>query len=162
METLKGHNAYGMVNDGQRGHVGARPIFDWNMEHYGMADRVTLIEELSVPFPKLPEGFAPNVTYVDGDHSYEFALSDLQNVGPITSHFIVCDDYIHWTGVRPAVHEFLQGQDRWTIAYADYSIAILADVEKTGKDGADLNFIIGISEAVRRQSQMKQEEVDKR
>lgn len=156
METLEDHKVYGMVNTGHRGHTGVRPIFEWNMEHYGVSNRVTLIEELSVPFPELPEGFVPDVTYVDGDHSEEFAYADVTAVAPITTHFIVMDDYIHWSGVRPAVKRFLRDNDRWDLVYADYAIAVLADVEKTGKEGADLNFITGVSQVTAYQSRTPQ------
>jgi hypothetical protein len=62
-----------------------------NMDRFGFADRVELIKSSSIPWP-VPPDVKPEITFIDGDHSYEFVKSDLENAARITSRYILVHD----------------------------------------------------------------------
>lgn len=53
-----------------------------------------------------------NMIFIDGDHSYEGCMQDIENYSPILNSggFLVVDDYsdTQWSGVKKAVDEFIK------------------------------------------------------
>jgi len=78
------------------------------------------------------------VAYIDGDHSYEIAKQDIENLARFTKlgGFVICHDYASGQpGVVNAVNEFLDNNPEWQCfvlpqrpVYGDYAAAILQKV----------------------------------
>jgi hypothetical protein len=85
-------------------------IYETVAERFADEPRVTVVRARSASFDK-PLDWA----YIDGDHTYEGVLSDLQTFWPLVSRCVAGDDYAikgWWDdGVRRAVDEFAERED---------------------------------------------------
>ena len=116
---------YGNLRDGHRAHVGERLIFERNVKHFGLEDKITLVEEFSDPWPLSPQ-LTFGVAYIDGDHRYEAVKKDFFNLIPFVTHYIVIDDYLHEDGVTQAVPELAAEQDEFRLVLAMTKMAVFA------------------------------------
>jgi hypothetical protein len=64
-----------------------------NMKTCHVEDRIILTEAKSFPFPEALAGQKFVTSFIDGDHTMAGAYSDWLNVYPLTSHFVLFDNY---------------------------------------------------------------------
>jgi hypothetical protein len=131
--TSTDDGGYGLFSDGYHSHYGERMLFDRNLKTFEVEDKVTLFQAFSNPWP-LPDDVRVAVTYIDGDHSEASAIWDFEHAAPITSHYIMMDDYLSESGVTKAVTKLVASQEDFLLVYADYRVAIFARRELKDHD----------------------------
>lgn len=98
-----------------------------NFNQYDVADRIRIIRTLSYPWP-LP-GIHPVTALIDGDHSYQAALSDWNNLSPITEKYILMHDYAaSHPGVVRAIDEHAKKDKNWRYIKVVNSVAVFERV----------------------------------
>ena len=61
-----------------------------------------------------------DLVHVDGDHSYDSTLHDLELAEKTGAKYILVDDYDYLTSVATATHKFLASRDYATFHYKDF------------------------------------------
>lgn len=107
IDPLSEHGYYG-GEDKWHGRPSAERL-KGNLEEFGVADRVTHVDEFSSPFP-LP-GHRFDTAFIDGDHTYEGCKVDWYNLRDRVNHVIVFHD-THLTDVK-LVFEMARHHSDW-------------------------------------------------
>lgn len=95
----------------------------WRSFKEGVADVYPNVRPVRAASPAAAEQVATPVdmTFIDGDHTYELVMADLEAWWPLTSRLICGHDYIHgpeaaFPDVAEAVDDFFGGSPRIQVA----------------------------------------------
>ena len=99
--------------------------FFWgNMQNWGVADRVTLLDTFSYPWPPevLQQRFA--TAFIDGDHSYEGCLRDWELCKQVVTDLVIFDNV---DGDNEGVQRvFEQASREWSLVALRSSVGVVA------------------------------------
>jgi predicted O-methyltransferase YrrM len=71
---------------------GMYPVFMENIELFGLVDQIKLVRKSSHPFPEELDGMRFGSAFIDGCHTWNYPLWDVQEAMQRTDGFIVVDD----------------------------------------------------------------------
>lgn len=113
--------------------------FSWTPEGYPKATKELLeshLKEIGIKNVTVMEGKSEDIgkdwskhidfIFIDGGHSYEFILADLENFAPHCD-VIACHDYKNqfWTTIEQAIGDFIATNPEWDLTEVVGTVAVL-------------------------------------